>query len=107
MSVTRYRNKKYLEWVAEQDCCECGGEGGGEGGDAHHLKGIGHLSGAGLKAPDSYAIPLCRPCHTDFHGVTRSNGKLHDYMTPEDQWEHVARTLSKAIDEGIFTWNGE
>ena len=91
MKPTRYRNKNYLEWVAGLKCCVCGSHGG----DAHHIKGIGHLSGAGLKAPDTFTMPMCRGCHTLFH-----SGQIDK----TEQWEGVARTLARSISEGVFAW---
>ena len=87
--MKRYRNAKYLAWVRSLPCFLCGGLSG----EAHHIKGIGHLSGAGLKASDVYVMPLCNTCHGDMH------------RKPElwpTQWEGVARTLAKAVEEGIL-----
>lgn len=79
----------YKKWIKTLPCVICGAPAD----DPHHLKGVGHLSGGGLTAPDTYLMPTCRGCHNSIHA------------TPEywsQQWEWVARTLSKAIADGVF-----
>lgn len=81
---------KYLKWVKTLPCALCGGPGG----DAHHLVGVGHMGGMGMKAPDLMTSPLCRECH----------GRVH--REPElwtMQWEWIARTLLQAQQEGILS----
>lgn len=86
----KWRSKAYLEWVKELPCSICGVE---PCGDAHHIKGVGNLSGAGLTAPDWAVMPLCRKHHTEMH----VNTKLW-----VDQWRYIALTLGRAIDENIL-----
>ena len=84
-----YRDKNYLKWVRTLPCCVCGNSSN----DAHHIIGRGHLSGMGMTAPDTYVMPMCREHHTELHN------------TPEmwdNQWEWIARTLSKAISQGFY-----
>lgn len=88
--MTRYRNKAYTNWVKTLPCSICHTE---PCGDCHHIKGVGHMSGAGLTAPDWACMPLCRTHHDMMHS------------TPAlwiDQWEYIALTLGRAIDEGIL-----
>jgi len=81
-----WRSKEYLAWVREQPCCVCGRPAD----DAHHLIGVGHMGGVGTKAPDSMAMPVCRAHHDEIH---------RDPNLWPDQWEWVARTLAKALEE--------
>ncbi|TDX30777.1 uncharacterized protein DUF968 [Modicisalibacter xianhensis] len=64
---TRFRSQDYLAFVRTLPCCVCGGKANA----AHHLKGIWNASGAGLKAPDSLAMPVCDgpgdTCHRRIH----------------------------------------
>lgn len=92
LKTPRYRNLAYLAWVKRLPCAISGQ---GPAGDAHHLIGIGGMSGTGLTAPDWAAMPLTREHHTRMH------------QTPEqwpEQWEMIARTLGRAIDEGMLVW---
>lgn len=60
----RWRSEAYLKWVRSLPCCDCGALNC----DAHHVIGLKWgLSGMGLTAPDNYAMPLCRDCHTWMH----------------------------------------
>lgn len=86
---SRWESRKYLDWVKAQPCCICDAPAD----DPHHIKGIGHMSGAGLKAPDWATMPLCRNHHNAMHA---------DWMLWPEQWEHIARTMGRAIEEGIF-----
>ncbi len=63
-SDKRWRSPEYLEWVRARPCAFCAlGPC-----DAHHVIGLGWgLSGMGLAAPDSYAMPLCRVHHDAVH----------------------------------------
>lgn len=82
----RWRSDKYKTWVKSQACVLCDAPAD----DPHHIKGVGHLSGAGLTAADWTMIPTCRGCHGRFH------------LEPElwdSQWEHALRTIGRYIEE--------
>ncbi|UQI42732.1 DUF968 domain-containing protein [Vreelandella venusta] len=60
----RWRSEPYLAFVRSLPCCNCQGPGC----DPHHVIGLHWgLSGQGLTAPDSFAMPLCRACHDEVH----------------------------------------
>ena len=60
----RWRSEPYLAFVRSLPCCNCQGPGR----DPHHVIGLHWgLSGQGLTAPDSFAMPLCRSCHNEVH----------------------------------------
>ena len=85
-----YRNPKYLAFVRTLPCSMCGST---HGIRAHHLRGVGHMSGVGMKAPDWATCPLDDDCHEKMQ------------TTPElwpDQWEFISRTLGKAVEQGFF-----
>lgn len=84
-----YRNAKYIKWIKTQSCIHCTGDGG----DPHHLIGVGNMGGMGTTAPDSMAMPMCRECHGMFH--------LHSELWPQ-QWEYIARTLDRALRDGVL-----
>ena len=90
----RWRSNKYKDWVKSQACYYCRRTPV----DPHHLIGIGHMSGGGLTAPDWTAMPLCRECHNKMHNTP--------LLWPE-QWEIIARTLGKAIEDGFLIIKGE
>lgn len=81
--------KAYREWVASlrsamsgEGPCEC-----------HHIKGIGHLSGGSMKAPDQFSMPWTDEEHRNFH-----DGRTHPSVAWV-QWEYVARTQGLFIGE--------
>lgn len=84
----RWRNGEYQKWVAGLECARCARPGPNQ---CHHIKGVGHLGGAGLKAPDMYCVPLCPSCHHDLHQ------HAHIDMLKE-QWEWAARTQARFIE---------
>ena len=86
--TTRYENKKLLAFVRGLPCIRCRKPGPS---DAHHVKGIGYLSGGGLKAPDWATMPLCLTCHD----IVQKDAL-------EDQWEWALRTIGMALDEGVI-----
>lgn len=91
-----WRNEKYLAWVRTQPSCISGMPAD----DAHHIKG--HGMGGTVKAPDWAVIPLTRGEHTNFHFHT-----VMDWETINGpQFEHVARTLGRAIELGVLTIKG-
>ena len=62
----RWRSERYLAFVRSLPCCLCGGPAN----SAHHVIGIWQLSGMGLKAPDSFTMPVCDgpgSCHEAIH----------------------------------------
>lgn len=83
------RSRKYLDWVKTLDCCNCQAPAD----DPHHLIGVGKMGGMGITAPDTMVMPLCRGCRTLIHNTPS--------MWPM-QWEWIARTLDKAISEGVL-----
>lgn len=92
LKTPRYKNQAYLDWVKSLPCAESGHE---PAGDAHHLIGVGGMSGTGLTAPDWASMPLTRGYHTRMHNEPE--------LWP-GQWEMIARTLGRAIEEGKLRW---
>ena len=68
--------------------------------DAHHTKG--HGMGGTVPAPDWAAIPLTRGEHSLLHFVGHNRWE----QANGNQLEHVARTLGRAIEEGVITIKG-
>lgn len=92
LKVKTPRNRQYLDWVKTLPSCISGRPAD----DPHHL--IGYTEGGvGTKASDYYAIPLTRDEHTYLHDLGwREWEKLHG-----SQWRYVAKTLEKAVIEGV------
>ena len=87
-----WRSQEYLAWVRTQQCTECPSQ--DTKSEAHHIIGVGGLSGMGMKAPDWATMAVCKRCHDAIH----ENPDRWD-----QQWEMIVRTLGSAIDEGILT----
>lgn len=85
----RWSSPKYEKFVRSLPCCMCGDESA----TVHHLKGVGHMSGVGAKAPSYASMPLCKKCHDIMHRNPGLWGM---------QWEFIARTIGRAIEEGVL-----
>lgn len=85
----RIKSEKYLAWVRSLECAHCQRPGPSE---AHHVKGIGHYSGAGMKASDYLTCPMCRFCHINFHEDVHLDRQLN----------LVLKTLDRAFQEGVI-----
>lgn len=83
------RNKQYLAFVRGLPCSMCKLP---DHSVAHHIIGVGE-GGMGTKACDLLTMPLCAACHHEIHH--------HPRYWP-NQWEYVARTLQKAVKEGLI-----
>lgn|GEM_PF-4307224 len=79
--------REYLEWVAGQRCCDCGRLVC----EAHHIKGVAHLSGLSMKCTDLAAMPLCHGCHAAQHA-----------HPDERQIGWAFATLDRAVEEGVL-----
>ena len=88
-----WRSEKYLKFVREQDCVNCGKPANIDGMDAHHVTGMNLGKGMGSKISDSHTLPLCRVCHNQVH----SNKNL------VDQQRHALLMIEKALMAGILT----
>lgn len=91
----RWRSEAYLKFVRSLPCSACGTT---QGVIAHHMKGIWHLSGERLKAPDSFCMPLCDgpgdACHRKVH---------NEAVYRDQQPDYLRRTLRAAFKAGFDT----
>ena len=58
-----YRSKKYLAFIRDHRCIVCGYDQT----VAHH-EPLG-AGGKGIKAADTYTVPMCHKCHMDRHNI--------------------------------------
>lgn len=77
---------KHLPLVAALPCCVCGRWPV----QLHHPRGAG-LTGLAAKCSDWFTIPLCPPCHDEFH----RDGRMTWEMRHGRQVDHVAATLER------------
>ena len=87
---TRWRSEAYLAWVRSLPCCVCGAT---TGIAAHHLVGMWQVSGMGLKASDSLAMPACDPIYG--HGRD-CHQQIHRLKALRDQQPAFLRTTLRA-----------
>lgn len=92
MKHKEWRSQEYLDWVKTQPSCISGRPSD----DAHHIKG--HGMGGTTKPPDWATLPLTRDEHTEFHNKGWKTWEADN----GNQWQHIARTLGKAITEEIL-----
>lgn len=88
----KVRSKKYRDWVKTLPCVLTGVE---PAGDCHHVIAVGE-GGTGTKACDLLTFPVTRESHGKFHRLD-----LYPELKDE-QWKYVAKTLQKAIKDGII-----
>ena len=91
----RTRNRDWLLYIKMQPCLICNQDGPSE---AHHLRE--HV-GMGRKASDHATIPLCQPCHRDYHAGTRAFRRQHG-----SDLELLERTLDRVLP-GLVSPKGD
>lgn len=94
----RFRSESYLAWVRTQPCVVCGAT---TGIAAHHMIGMYQLSGMGLKAPDSFAMPACDPFFGSFNDCHQ---QIHSLKALRDQ---QPRFLITTLEAAIRVHSGE
>jgi hypothetical protein len=87
-----WRSEKYLAFVREQNCTNCGKPAHIDGMDAHHATGVGLGKGMGTKISDSMTLPLCRGCHQ----------KVHADKDIIDQQRAALLMIEKALQDGVL-----
>ena len=58
-----WRSEEYRAFIREHLCLKCG-----VAFTVAHHEGFGE-QGVGIKAPDSYCVPLCEACHDKVHNI--------------------------------------
>lgn len=91
----RWRSERYLAFVRNLPCSVCGTD---HGVIAHHLIGMWGMSGMGLKAPDSMAMPLCDGPGETCHRLVHNDKALRDQ---QPDW------LRQTLRAGIAQFTGE
>lgn len=94
----RWRSEPYLIFIRSLPCVVCGAVGGVA---AHHIKGVFNLSGTGLTAPDSYAMPACDPFFGSFNDCHQ---QIHSLKALRDQQPAFLRTTLRA---GLKQFTGD
>lgn len=89
---TTFRSEKYLHFVRQQDCCNCGIPANVNGMDAHHISSQNLGGGMGLKISDAHVISLCRRCHN----------MIHQNQSMIDQQRNALLMLDRALRTGVL-----
>lgn len=87
LKIQPYRNEKFLNWIRSKPCCHCGKP---PNSHAHHLIGVGIISGVAKKISDALTIPLCGECHA----------LVHQDVSQIDQLHYFTRLMKQAFQSG-------
>ena len=90
------RDSKRLAEIRKLPCIRCGNPDS----QAAHSNSAKHGKGRGIKADDSFTVPLCHVCHSDFDQYKLGNRAESEAMF-EKWWVRVDRMLNQ-IDKEIF-----
>ncbi|HAS36252.1 MAG TPA: hypothetical protein DCS15_07175 [Flavobacteriales bacterium] len=107
----RYRNKKYLNWISQNEhtCVICGEQGWDDNQIiAHHCISIPglNLGGMGTKASDTFAIPMHVICHSDFHTHFDAQKKEEQPIWLMTFQEKVVRLICEQTPKNFWTGIG-
>lgn len=104
--MTPAQIKRYHAWIREQPCIECGKT---PTDVSHYTGSAGHYLGKGKaqKAHHLMAAPHCRFHHERVEAREMWRLPIEDDFTnrlshSEGMLVHIARTLIKAVDEGVL-----
>ena len=90
------RNPKRLAAIRTLPCVRCGKPDS----QAAHSNSAKHGKGRGIKADDSFTVPLCHVCHSDFDQYKLGNRAESEAMF--DQWLVRVDRMLNQTDKEIF-----
>lgn len=87
-----FRSEAWRRAVASLPCVVCMREGPSQAAHPNHRG-----KGLSLKAPDSWCVPMCPPCHAEFdQGKSYTKQQRRELM---DEW--IIATIDKLAREGL------
>ena len=88
------RDSKRLAAIRKLPCIRCGNPNS----QAAHSNSAKHGKGGGIKADDSFTVPLCHVCHSDFDQYKLGNREQSEAMF--EKWlVRVERMLNQTNKE--------
>ena len=90
------RSPKRLAEIRKLPCVRCGNPNS----QAAHSNSAKHGKGRGIKADDSFTVPLCHVCHSDFDQYKLGNRAESEAMF--DQWLVKTNRMLVMEDREVF-----
>lgn len=90
------RNPKRLAAIRKLPCIRCGNPNS----QAAHSNFHEHGKGRGIKADDSYTVPLCHGCHSDFDQYRLGNREQSKKLF--EQWLMKTELMMSKQDDEVF-----
>ena len=90
------RDAKRLAAIRKLPCVRCGNPNS----QAAHSNSAKHGKGRGIKADDSFTVPLCHVCHSDFDQYKLGNRAESEAMF--DQWLVRVNRMLNQTDKEVF-----
>ena len=90
------RDAKRLAAIRKLPCVRCGNPNS----QAAHSNSAKHGKGSGIKADDSFTVPLCHVCHSDFDQYKLGNRAESEAMF--DQWLVRVNRMLVMEDREVF-----
>lgn len=90
----------HLSWIRQMPCSACLAARPRVIVDPHHLRG-GEAAAehdVGMRAPDKWSVPLCRPHHDDLHRITSRREKQWFYDAGVDPYDLAVALWSATGD---------
>ena len=90
------RSPKRLAEIRKLPCVRCGNPNS----QAAHSNSAKHGKGRGIKADDSFTVPLCHVCHSDFDQYNLGNRERSEAMF--EKWLVRVNRMLNQTDKEIF-----
>ena len=90
------RDAKRLAEIRKLPCIRCGNPNS----QAAHSNSAKHGKGRGIKADDSFTVPLCHVCHSDFDQYKLGNREQSEAMF--EKWLVKTELMMNQTDKEIF-----
>ena len=90
------RSPKRLADIRKLPCVRCGNPHS----QAAHSNSAKHGKGRGIKADDSFTVPLCHVCHSDFDQYKLGNREQSEAMF--EKWLVRVNRMLNQTDKEIF-----